>query len=98
MPRGKSKDSNGFVYFDTSIWNALCDQAVDAEQLIAELATRGFQIGLGTNAVYEMAKTFRMQRSDAMERGRKLFSYLRHYTDRAIPCFRETWDLLGREA
>ena len=33
-----------------------------------------------------------------MERGRKLFSYLKHYTDRAIPCFRETWDLLEREA
>src|SRR5207248_2988405 len=32
-----------------------------------------------------------------IERGEKLFSYLKHYTDRAIPCVRETWDLLERE-
>lgn len=98
MRRGRPKDSRGLVYFDTSIWNALCDQAVDAEQLISKLGEQDFRIGLGTNVVYEMAKTFRMDRSDAMQRGTKLFSYLKEYTDSAIPCLRETWDLLEREA
>ena len=98
MHRRRPRDSRGLVYFDTSIWNALCDQAVDAERLVAELGERDFQIGLGTNAVYEMAKTFRMDKPDAMERAKKLFSNLKQYTDRAIPCLRETWDLLEREA
>jgi len=98
MHRGKQKDSCRVVYFDTSLWNALCDQAVDAEQLVVELAKREFHIGLGTNVVYEMAKTFRMDRPDAMQRGKRLFSYLKQYTDSAIPCLRETWDLLEREA
>jgi len=98
MHEGKQKNSRWLIYFDTSLWNALCDQAVDAERLIIELAEQDFQIGLGTNAVYEMAKTFRMDKPDARERGKELFAYVKQYTDRAIPCLRETRDLLEREA
>lgn len=98
MRRVNHKEDAAYVYFDTSIWNVLCDQAVDAQQLVADLSERGFQISLGTNAVYEMAKTFKMPTPDAIERGQKLFSYLKQYTDRSIPCIRETWDLVEREA
>jgi hypothetical protein len=86
------------LYPDTSIWNALCDQAVEAQKLISDLSGRHVQIALGTNAVYEMAKTFKMSRPDARQRGRDLFSYLKQYTDCSVPCLRETWDLLQREA
>jgi hypothetical protein len=97
MHRGNQKDSARLVYFDTSMWNALCDQDVEGQQLLAGLSERGFRVGLGTNAVYEMAKTFEMSKPDAIERGKKLFSYLKQYTDRSVPCIRETWDLLQRE-
>src|SRR5215469_14383111 len=86
------------IYADTTIWNALCDQSVDAGRLTNDLATQRAQLVLGTNAVYEMAKTFKGRRTDAQERGRALFSHLRQYVQLGIPLLRQTDDLLREEA
>ena len=68
------------IYADTTVWNALCDQSSDSRRLTKDLAGQGAQLVLGTNAVYEMAKTFQGSRSTAQQRGKELFSYLRQYT------------------
>jgi len=86
------------IYGDTTAWNALCDQSVDAERLTKDLAALGAQLVLGTNAVYEMAKTFKGSRSTAQRRGEELFSYLRQYVQLGIPLLRQTDDLLREEA
>src|SRR6266481_6592174 len=89
--------SLALVYPDTTIWNALCDQDVDAKGLANELAARQSQLVLGTNVVYEMAKTFLGTRLSAAERGRQLFTYLSRYVQLKIPLLRQTDDLLREE-
>ena len=86
------------IYADTTVWNALCDESVDAGSLTKELARQGGQLVLGTNAVYEMAKTFKGSRPIAKHRGKELFSYLRRYVQLGVPLLRETGDLLREEA
>ena len=84
------------IYADTTVWNALCDQVVDAGKLTKDLATQRAQLVLGTNAVYEMAKTFMGSRPNARERGKELFSYLKQYVGLRIPLLRQA-DFLLRE-
>jgi hypothetical protein len=88
---------SALMYADTSTWNGLCDQAVDARRLTLDLEARGVQLTLGTNAVYEMAKTFKSGRSNARQRGQELFSYLRQYVELGIRLLRETEDLVREE-
>jgi hypothetical protein len=85
------------IYPDTTTWNALCDQDVDAESLTVELAARQARLVLGTNAVYEIAKTFKGTRSGTAERGKQLFTYLSRYVQLTIPLLRQTDDLLREE-
>src|SRR6267142_2549662 len=89
--------SLALVYPDTTIWNALCDEDVDAKGLANELAARQSQLVLGTNVVYEMAKTFLGTRLSAAERGKRLFAYLSHYVQLQIPLLRQSDDLLRAE-
>src|SRR5216683_208546 len=86
------------IYADTTVWNALCDRAVGPGRLTKDLATQRAQLVLGTNAVYEMAKTFKGSRPNARQRGKELFSYLRQYVQLGIPLLRQTDDLLREEA
>lgn len=86
------------VYADTSLWNCLCDYPVDPEALISGLSTSDAQLVLGSNVVYELAKTFLMNRADAKERGQRLFSYLDPYLSMNIPCFTEIREILKFEA
>src|SRR5437870_7939111 len=84
------------IYLDTSLWNKLCDQKVDAKGLVSALTERDAQLVLGTNAVYELAKTFQMK-AGAHQRGQQLFSHLTEYVRLGIPFLRETRDILGEE-
>jgi len=86
------------AYLDTTIWNVLCDQAVEASKLTNDLAAQSAQLVLGTNAVYELAKTFRGSRTAAPQRAVKLFSFLKPYVQLGIPLLRQTDDLLREEA
>lgn len=86
------------IYADTGVWNALCEQSVDPGKLTSDLGTQRAQLVLGTNAVYEMAKTFKGSRPSARQRGQALFSCLRQYVERGVPLLRQTDDLLREEA
>jgi hypothetical protein len=86
------------IYADTSVWNALCDESVDAGRLTKDLTRQRAQLILGTDAVYEMAKTFKGSRSTAQQRGKELFSYLKQYVQLRIHLLRQTDDLLREEA
>jgi hypothetical protein len=80
------------------LWNELCDQRPDPEVLIARLSKSGAaQLVLGTEAIYEMAKTFQMPSAKASERGQALFRYLKRFVDLAIPCVNMISDLLVYE-
>jgi len=46
------------LYLDTSIWNVLCEQAVDPRSFQAALRRRGALVVLGINAYVELAKSF----------------------------------------
>jgi len=85
-------------YLDTSIWNALCDQQVDAQTLISKLADRNTRLVLGPNVVYELAKTFDTNKLGMPERGRTLFAYLQRFVRAEIPVFNEPAVLLRQEA
>ncbi len=86
-----------FIYADTTVWNTLCDQSVDGGGLTKDLAANQSQLVLGTNAVYEMARTFKGSRPHAHQRGKELFSYLRQYVQLDIPLLRQTDELLRDE-
>jgi hypothetical protein len=86
------------LYLDTSIWNALCDQQVDARTLLSNLADRNARLVLGPNVVYELAKTFGANTPGMSERGRTLFSYLQRFVRANISVFNEPAVLLRQEA
>lgn len=86
------------IYPDTSIWNQLCDQRVDARALWSTLAERDARLLFGVNVLYELAKTFRMPVAHAQERGRELFSYFMPYVQMEIPVLKGTRELLREEA
>lgn len=85
------------IYLDTMLWNALCDHAVDPQKLVASLAARDANLALGLHNFYELAKAFRKQTTKAVERGRRLFSYLNQFLDAGILCVKENDELLAME-
>lgn len=85
------------IYLDTMLWNALCDQAVDPRKLVASLAARNANLAIGLHNFYELAKTFAGHTSEAMERGKHLFSYLKECIDAGILCVKENDELLAME-
>jgi hypothetical protein len=82
------------IYLDTVLWNKLCDERADAPKLIAALSTRNKQLVVGTEAIYEMAKTFKGN----PDRGKELFASLKTFTDLGIPCPRPNPNILRSEA
>jgi len=92
---GESEEgATTFIYLDTMLWNRLCDDAVDAEKLMTALLKNNKQLVLGTEVIYEIAKTFRTNPA----RGQQLFTYLKTYTDRGILCTRDNPLILDCEA
>jgi hypothetical protein len=58
---------------------------VGVPELIAALARSETRLVLGTEAVYELARTFQSEKQDARDRGRRLFSYLGNFIELRIP-------------
>lgn len=85
------------IYLDTNLWNALCDQTVDPDKLVASLAAKNTQLVLGLHGFYELAKTFRSATEKSLERGTHLLSYLKGYIGTGIPCIKENDELLASE-
>jgi len=84
------------VYLDTNLWNELCDQSVDAEHLLASLASKNGNLVLSYQVVYELARCFRELGNSGSERGRILFSCLREFR-RNIRCVTEILEVLSAE-
>lgn len=70
------------IYLDTVIWNRLLDQKVDAGKIVSALKIKNKMLVLGTEAIYEMAKSHRTNPG----RCKDLFSYIKTYTDIGISC------------
>lgn len=85
------------IYLDTNLWNVLCDRVVDPTKLMASLAAKNASLVLSTHTFYELAKTFRTSTREALERGRKLFSYLKEFIEANTPCAKENTELLVAE-
>jgi hypothetical protein len=82
------------IYLDTMLWNELCDQNVDTVALISTLTAQGKRLVLGSEAMYEMARTFKCNAT----RGKQLFEFLKTFTDQGIPGVRDNPRLLLAEA
>jgi hypothetical protein len=87
-----------YLYADTSIWNRLCDEDADPNELCSALALRDISFAIGYNVLYELAKSFFTGTKQATERGRKLLSYIKRYLSLHVPIVKENWALLVEEA
>jgi hypothetical protein len=85
------------IYLDTNIWNALCDQQVDPQTLVRTLALRNANLVIGLHVFYELIKTFKSAKNEALGRGRSLFSYLQGFMQTGIQCVKENQELLVAE-
>jgi hypothetical protein len=83
------------IYLDTMLWNALCDQAVDATLLVARLRERNGCLAIGTHDFYEMAKNF--TRPENHGRGRLLFSDFTRYLVDDTVLVKDNMELLAHE-
>ena len=97
QPIGRNH-SMKYLYADTSIWNCLCDEGVDATALCSMLAERGIELAIGFNVFYEMAKAFFSGTTESTGRGRQLLSYMKTYLALDVPVVKENWALLIEEA
>lgn len=88
------EDDAVFIYLDTMLWNEFCDEGVNAQMLMAALFAKNLHLVLGTEVIYELAKTFRTNPT----RAQQLFAYLRSFTERGIPCTKDDPLILDCEA
>lgn len=85
------------IYVDTNIWNALCDQAVDAKALLTSLGAKNAALVISPHTVYELARTFTGKRPTRKAQGMKLFSCVKAFFDLDILCSKELMELLHEE-
>jgi hypothetical protein len=75
----------------------LYDQSVDPQRLVHRLAASNARLILGLHIFYEFAKTFRSSRTSTVERGKRLFSYLKEYLEADTNCVNENPEILAAE-
>lgn len=80
------------------VWNRLCDETADPAALLGSLSKQGKQIALGTEVIYELAKTFRSGSSQGQTRGIQLFTYLEGFVNLSVPCVKPNPLILRAEA
>lgn len=84
------------IYLETNLWNALCDQAVIADDLVSSLTSRNANLVFSFHCVTEMARTFQGY-GDAADRGRRLFSCLKEFVEAGVLCAKQNMDLIPAE-
>jgi len=79
------------IYLDTTIWNVLSEQAPEGERARQLCSKLDVHFTLGLNAYFEMLKSFFGKRSNALARGKQLFTCLRSYLESgvAVDCIRK---------
>jgi hypothetical protein len=85
------------IYLETSLWNALCDQSVDAEGLMESLGSKNSNLVFSHHCGTEMAKTFLGYGQKAVSRGRQLFSCLARFVSAGVACAKQNMELLPEE-
>lgn len=85
------------LYLDTNLWNKLCEQSIVPRELVTRLRTEDWDLVFSPHLRYELAKTCRSRRHQAMEKARLLFSYLEEFLILGIPCAKQLADLLREE-
>ena len=86
------------IYLDTTIWNVLSEQAPGGEQARKLCSELDVNFTLGLNAYFEMLKSFFGKRSDAVDRGKRLFNCLRNYLENGVAFLKSWEELLVEEA
>lgn len=86
------------IYLDTNIWNAICNQGVDAKTLLASLAAKDATLVVSPHTVYELARTFTGKKPTSRAQGVKLFSCVKAFLDLGVLCSKELMELLRDEA
>lgn len=87
-----------YLYADTSVWNHLCDQNSDSNELSLALENAEVGLAIGFNVPYEIAKLFFTGTKEDKARGRELFAYMKRYFALGVPIIKENWVLLIEEA
>jgi hypothetical protein len=85
------------LYLDTNLWNNLCGQSIVPQPLVTRLRTQGWDLVFSPHLRYELAKTYRSKRPQAIEKARLLFSCLEEFLNLRIPCVKQLADLLREE-
>lgn len=85
------------IYLDTNIWNRLLDQGVCPPRLTADLVSRGANLALSGQTVYELSRTLLSLAPNALLRARDLFRYLKQFVDIEIPCCHDNMEQLHGE-
>jgi hypothetical protein len=85
------------IYLDTNIWNRLIDQGVSAARLTEDLASKGADLALSGQTVYELSRTFLSLDPNVLLRARDLFRYLKQFVDGDIPCCHDNMQQLHGE-
>jgi hypothetical protein len=85
------------LYADSSVWHALCDQAVDPQQLAARLSSNDVVLGFGVQDIYEIARALCSRDPKSVTAGRKLFNYVYSFRAVSMPFAKETKVLLTDE-
>ncbi len=80
--------STMLVYFDTTMWNLLCNQGTDASRFNESLLSKGFRVVLGINAYVELLNSFFGKRP---ERARPLLSCLDRFLEVGTPIV-DSWE------
>lgn len=86
------------IYPDTNIWNRLCEQEKDPDEVVRALSLRSATLVLSPHTIYELARTFTGSKPNSNEKAVKLFSYIKEFLDLGIPCSKQLMELVGDEA
>src|SRR5882724_6725482 len=86
------------IYLDTTIWKVLSEQAPEGERARQLCSKLDVHFTLGLNAYFEMLKSFFGKRSNALARGKQLFTCLRSYLESGVALLKTWEELLVEEA
>jgi hypothetical protein len=85
------------IYLDTTLWNKLCEHAIDAAILVDKMRRNNAEIVFSPHLRFELAKTFRSVRSGKREKAIILFKYLETFINLRMRCVKQVVDLLREE-
>jgi len=86
-----------WIYLDTMLWNDLCDEDPNCEELVAALKQQDKHLVISFHLIYELARTFQGKSPEATSRARRLFAFLKRMLEQGILCANFPGDILISE-